>query len=158
METVLDEQGRARLEEAYRSYGAELWRAIYSYVGGRRELADDATAEAFAQAGRRIDDVRDLRPWLFRAAFRIARGQLKGRPTAAWPAATASDPEEGVNELMELCTKLSDAQRRAFVLRDVLGFTTKETADLVGSSEVSVRVHLHAGRRRPRALLEEVES
>jgi RNA polymerase sigma factor (sigma-70 family) len=101
--------------------------------------------------------VRDLRPWLFRAAFRIARGLLKGRPTVVAPVA-ASHFDEGMEELMELCTSLSDAQRRAFVLRDVLGFSTKETADLVGSSEVSVRVHLHAARRRLRTMLEEVES
>ncbi len=49
------------------------------------------------------------------------------------------------------------AQRRAFVLRDVLGFSSRETATLVGSSEVAVRVNLHAARRRLRELVREAE-
>ena len=153
---VLNEAGRDRLEEAYRSFGAELWRGVYGYSGGRRDVADEAVAEAFAQAGRRVDAIRELRPWLFRAAFRIAAGELKAsrRPggDAVSEAAASSD---GTGELMELTRRLSNAQRRAFVLRDVLGFPTREAAALARSSEIAIRVHLHAARRRLRELLQE---
>ena len=40
---------------------------------------------------------------------------------------------------MELTKRLSNSQRRAFVLRDLLGFSTREAAQLVGSSEVAVQ-------------------
>ena len=56
---------------------------------------------------------------------------------------------------MELTRRLSNAQRRAFVLRDVLGFPTREAAELARSSEIAIRVHLHAARRRLRELLQE---
>jgi RNA polymerase sigma-70 factor (ECF subfamily) len=156
---VLDEPGRGRLEAAYRSFGDDLWRAIVAYSGGSRDVADEAVAEAFAQAARGLSHIRDLRPWLFRAAFRIAAGELKRRgPTPI------GDPEnrragtggtEEMTEMMELVHTLSPAQRRAFVLRDLLGYPTSEAATLAGSSEVSVRVHLHAARRRLRTQLEE---
>jgi RNA polymerase sigma-70 factor (ECF subfamily) len=60
-------------------------------------------------------------------------------------------------DLMELSRHLTLAQRKAFVLRDVFGYSTAESAELIGSSEVSVRVHLHAARRRLRGMLEEVD-
>jgi RNA polymerase sigma factor (sigma-70 family) len=155
---VLDEPGRRRLEAAYCSFGDDLWRAIVAYSGGSRDVADEAVAEAFAQAARGLGRIRDLRPWLFRAAFRIAAGELKRRGVTL-----IGDPEdrsadggtEEMTEMMELVHALSPAQRRAFVLRDLLGYPTSEAATLVGSSEVSVRVHLHAARRRLRIQLEE---
>jgi DNA-directed RNA polymerase specialized sigma24 family protein len=119
-------------------------------------VADEAVAEAFAQAGRRVDAIRELRPWLFRAAFRIAAGELKRSHRPGGDAASeAVAPSDGTGELMELTRRLSNAQRRAFVLRDVLGFSTREAAELTGSSEVAIRVHLHAARRQLRALLQE---
>jgi Tol biopolymer transport system component len=33
-----------------REVGPQLWRAIFAYSGGRREVADDAVGEAFARA------------------------------------------------------------------------------------------------------------
>lgn len=155
---MLDESGRGRLEVAYRSFGDDLWRAIVAYSGGSRDVADEAVAEAFAQAARGLGRIRDLRPWLFRAAFRIAAGELKRRGVTP-----IGDPEdrrvdggtEEMTEMMELVHTLSPAQRRAFVLRDLLGYPTSEAATLTGSSEVSIRVHLHAARRRLRIQLEE---
>ena len=42
-------------------------------------MADDAVAEAFAQALRRRSEIREPGRWVWRAAFRIARGELKRR-------------------------------------------------------------------------------
>jgi len=156
---VLDEPGRARLEATYREVGDDLWRAVLAYAGGRRDIADEAVAEAFSQAARGLDRIEHLRPWVYRAAFRLAAGELK-----RWRASTTGrsvdrrgDPDatEAMTEMMELVGTLSPAQRRAFVLRDLLGFPTAEAAQLTGTSDVSVRVHLHAARRRLRAHLEE---
>jgi RNA polymerase sigma-70 factor (ECF subfamily) len=156
---VLDEGGRSRLEAAYRGFGDDLWRAIVAYAGGDRDVADEAVAEAFAQAARGLSRIGDLRPWLFRAAFRIAAGELQRRRVRlAGDVADRRDEaadQEGMTEMMELVERLSPAQRRAFVLRDLLGYPTSDAASLAGSSEVSIRVHLHAARRRLRIQLEE---
>jgi DNA-directed RNA polymerase specialized sigma24 family protein len=42
--------GERDLELLYRDAAPQLWRAIYGFAGGRRHLAEDAVAEAFARA------------------------------------------------------------------------------------------------------------
>ena len=152
---MLDDEGRRRLESAYREFGGEVWRAIHAYAGRRREVADEAVAEAFAQAGRRLDEIRSLRPWIFRAAFRTATAELgrvrRDSPLTELNAIPAT--EIGRPDILERLVELSPRQRRVFLLRDVLQYSTSETAELLGASEVGVRVHLHAARRRLRELL-----
>ena len=152
---MLDDDGRRRLEMAYREFGDDVWRAILTYSGGRRDVADDTVAEAFAQAGRRLGEIRSLRPWVFRAAFRLARAELgRARETVPLEGVDAAiDPDADAPDVLDHLNRLSPRQRRAFVLRDVLGCSTRETAELLGSSEISVRVHLHGARRRLRDLL-----
>ncbi|HJS26677.1 MAG TPA: hypothetical protein VJ913_06090, partial [Actinomycetota bacterium] len=55
-----------------------MWRAVLAFAGDP-EVASDAVAEAFAQVLRRGEDVRDPEGWVWRAAFRIASGELKER-------------------------------------------------------------------------------
>lgn len=159
---MLDEQSQRKLETAYRQIGADLWRAILVYAGGTREVADDSVAEAFAQAGRRLGAIRDLRPWLYRAAFRLAAGEL-ARRRAELPleererSANPSGLDQEI-ELMELYRRLSPHQRAVFVLRKVFGYSGRETARLLGLSEVAVRVHLFGARRRLRDLILEANA
>jgi RNA polymerase sigma-70 factor, ECF subfamily len=154
---VLDERGRRELEAGYRELGADLWRAVYAYSGGLKEIADDAVAEAFAQAGHRLGQIRSLRPWVYTAAFRIARGELqrRGRSIRMAGHSPGRVAEDGLSDVIELARRLSPRQRGAFVLRDVFGYSSREAADLLGVSEVAVRVHLHGARRRLRAHLTE---
>ena len=64
------------VEAVYRSDGDRLWRALYAFTGDE-DVASDAAAEAFAQALRRGSAIRDVRSWVWRSAFQIARGDLK---------------------------------------------------------------------------------
>lgn len=57
---------------------ARLWRSLLAHTGDP-DVASDAAAEAFAQAVRRGEAVRDPAAWVWRAAFRIAAGQLAVR-------------------------------------------------------------------------------
>jgi RNA polymerase sigma-70 factor (ECF subfamily) len=145
---------------AYREFGDEAWRAIFAYTGSRREVADDAVAEAFVQAGRRLNEIRSLRPWVFRAAFRVAAREL-GSIRRTVPIDDADEPMAplgGGRDVLDHLDRLSPRQRRVFVLRDVIGCSTHEVAELLRSSDISVRVHLHAARRRLRDLLASEES
>lgn len=164
---VLDDAARARLEAAYRESGSDLWRAVFAYSGGVTEVADEAVAEAFAQAGRRLGTVRDLNRWTYTAAFRIATELLRQRrldipldhleEEALKSMANFEDSEIAVSELLLLVRVLTPRQRLAFVMRDALGFSSAETAALCGLSDVAVRVHLHAARRRLRQAIREVQ-
>jgi RNA polymerase sigma-70 factor, ECF subfamily len=143
------------LERLYREDGARLWRAIMAFSGDR-EVASDAVAESFAQALGRGDDLRDPQRWVWRAAFRIAAGELKDRRRFEAPAFDAGyEIAEPPARLVAGLARLSPNQRAAMVLHYYAGYPTKEIAGILGSSAATVRVHLSQGRKRLRRILEE---
>ncbi len=143
------------LERLYREDGARLWRALVAFSGDR-EVANDAVAEAFAQALGRGDYLRDPQRWIWRAAFRIAAGELKDRRRFQ---AQVFDPSYETAEpparLIGGLARLSPNQRAALVLHYYAGYPTREIAGVLGSSAATVRVHLSQGRKRLRRILEE---
>ncbi|MEO8423875.1 MAG: hypothetical protein ABI595_08180 [Actinomycetota bacterium] len=70
-------------ERVFRDDGPGLWRAIYAYTGGRRDIADDAVAEAFARAIAHAGSIRDPIAWVYRTAFRIAARTCNSRTVSA---------------------------------------------------------------------------
>jgi RNA polymerase sigma-70 factor, ECF subfamily len=119
-------------------------------------VASDAVAEAFAQVLRRGDEVRDPERWVWRAAFRIAAGELKERrKNEVLRVAGSYEMEEPARDLVVALGALSERQRVSVVLHDAAGYPSKEVARIIGSTEVAVRVHLMRGRRRLRELLKE---
>jgi RNA polymerase sigma-70 factor (ECF subfamily) len=144
-----------RLERLYREDGARLWRALVAFSGDR-EVASDAVAEAFAQAIGRESHLRDPQRWVWRAAFRIAAGELKDRRGFRAPIADQRyEMEEPPATLVAGLARLSPNQRAALVLHYYAGYPTKEIAGIIGSSPATVRVHLSQGRKRLRRILEE---
>ena len=144
----------------WRESGATLWRSIFAYSGGRREVADDAVAEAFARAMARDADVRDPLAYLYRIAFRVASAELvrTKQETDAMPEMTAitADPSaNGLPDLLRALKELSPAQRAAVYLHYRADLPVRQIAHLTGMSLASVRVHLVRGRRRLRELLGE---
>jgi RNA polymerase sigma-70 factor (ECF subfamily) len=144
------------LEDLYRTHGDRLWRALLAFSGDR-DVASDALAEAFAQALRRGDAIRDPLRWIWRSAFRIAAGELKQR--SEWkvllPAGPSHDLAESGLDLLAALGKLSPNQRGAVVLHHYAGYPIKEVAAILGSTPAAVRVHLLRGRKRLRLLLED---
>jgi RNA polymerase sigma-70 factor, ECF subfamily len=143
------------LEQLYRDSGPQLWRAIYGFVGGRRQVAEDAVAEAFARAIEHADEIRSPLPWLYRTAFRLAVRELqreRRRPPQLPEPAPGIDPGE-VQDVLNALGALSTNQRAAVLLHDEEGFTGPEVGRLLGMSAATVRVHLFRGRRRLRTLL-----
>lgn len=145
------------LERLYREQGKRMWRAVLAFSGDP-EVASDAVAEAFAQALRRGDEIREPERWLWRAAFRIAAGDLKERGRRVPAVREESyEMEEPARELVAALQKLSEKQRAAVVLHHAAGYPASEVAEIIGSTSAAVRVHLMRGRRRLRELLEDEE-
>jgi RNA polymerase sigma-70 factor (ECF subfamily) len=144
-----------RIERLYRERGDRIWRGLLAFSGDP-EVASDAVAEAFAQVLRRGDEVRDPERWVWRAAFRIAAGELKERRrTEVTVEARSYEMEEPARDLVVALGALSERQRVSVVLHDAAGYPAREVARIVGSTEAAVRVHLLRGRRRLRVLLED---
>lgn len=143
------------IERLYRERGNRIWRGLLAFSGDP-EVASDAVAEAFAQVLRRGDEVRDPERWVWRAAFRIAAGELKERrKREVLGVAGSYEMEEPARDLVIALGALSGRQRAAVVLHDAAGYPARDVARIVGSTEAAIRVHLMRGRRRLRELLRE---
>ena len=147
-------------DELFREAGSGVFRTLYAYTGGRRDIAEEAMAEAFARAISRTGTIRDPVAWIYRTAFRLANEELQAerrRGPSPTDAETAPPPE--LSGLIEALRRLSPNQRAAIVLRHVLDLDIAEVAHRMGTAQPTVRVHLHRGRKRLRELLgaEEVD-
>jgi RNA polymerase sigma-70 factor (ECF subfamily) len=144
---------RRDLEQLYREHGNRLWWALVAFSGDR-EIASDAESEAFAQALRRGEAIKDPLAWVWRAAFRIAAGELKRRRTVAAPLTDSTyELPEPAAHVSEALRQLSAQQRAAVVLHYYADKPIREIAELLGTSSSTVAVHLHRGRNRLRDLL-----
>ena len=146
----------AAIEGLYREEGPRLWRALLGYTGDA-ETAADTVMEAFAQLLRRGDAVRDPRRWVWRAAFRIAAGEMQRRRRTSIQATTEQtyETDEPAYDLVVALRSLSPRQRAAVVLHHAADYPIREVAAILGSTPAAVKVHLMRGRRRLRELLEE---
>lgn len=132
-----------------------LWRAILAYSGGRRDVADDTVAEAFARAIERDGQVRDPKAYLYRVAFRIASAELRLDRNAGTDVEEALEDELPLADLGPALRQLSPSQRAAVFLHYEADLPIREVARLMGTSAAAVRVHLMRGRRRLADLLGE---
>jgi RNA polymerase sigma-70 factor, ECF subfamily len=153
------EHSTQRVRDAYERMHVRLWRAVFAWSGSR-DVADEAVAEAFAQALRRGPDIADVDAWVWRAAFRIAAGELKqqrarARSVANVPERAAADPpREERLDLERSLALLSEQQRACVVLRDVAALSAREAAAVLRTTPATVRVQTMRGRIRLRTLLE----
>ena len=147
---------RRDFDAIWREVGPTLWRAVFAYSGGRRDITDDAVTEAFARAIERADTIREPKPYLYRVAFRIAAAELREdrhRPDREMPI----EDQHVLADLAPALARLSPSQRAAVYLHYVADLPSKEVARLMGTSVAAVRVHLMRGRRRLAELLGEDE-
>jgi RNA polymerase sigma-70 factor (ECF subfamily) len=150
---VRAEQGDI-VERVWREQGQKLWRSLAAFTGDP-DLASDAMAEAFAQALGRGEAVEVPERWIWRAAFRIASGELKirsqNRPELLLDATALPEP---VIDLVRALKTLSPQQRGAVILHLYADLPAREVARILGCSQATVRVHISQARRRLRPLLE----
>jgi RNA polymerase sigma-70 factor (ECF subfamily) len=140
-------------DAVFREAGSGVFRTLFAYTGGRRDIAEEAMAEAFARAIARSGTIRDPVAWIYRTAFRLANEELRTeRRRGPAPAEEGSPPPE-LSGLIEALRQLSPNQRAAIVLRHVLDLDVAEVAHRMGTAQPTVRVHLHRGRKKLRELL-----
>jgi RNA polymerase sigma-70 factor (ECF subfamily) len=131
------------------------WRLL-----GKLEDAQDASQEVFLRAYRflpRFDRSRPLEPWLIKMTVNVCHDLAKKRrlpyvlpdPDAS---STMSDPhdnlqaEEQKKMLYKALQDLPHKERAAIVLRDLEGLSTAEVAEVLGSSEGTVRSQVSNAR------------
>ena len=154
--TRMREKHRDDMEDVFLREAPRLWRALFAYCGDP-EISSDAVSEAFAQLLGREAEVTMPNRWVWRAAFKIAGGELKRRgrsePLRSDVSEVVDAVPEPLTDLLEALDGLTHKQRAATILHYYGGYSTREIADILGSSAATVRVHLSQGRKRLRATL-----
>jgi RNA polymerase sigma-70 factor (ECF subfamily) len=152
---------RRRFEQVF----DENLRAVYRYVLRRAGAldVDDAVAEVFLVAWRRIDDVpADAKPWLLGVARRVLANQRRAairraslaertRAEAAHASVDASDAPP----ILRALRRVSSRDREVLMLIAWDGVTVEEAAAVLGCSRGAAKVRFHRAKRRlARALAE----
>jgi RNA polymerase sigma-70 factor (ECF subfamily) len=162
-------------EELVRPYRTSLLHLAYRMTGNMEE-AMDITQETLLKCFRYLhqyDRTRNFRNWLFQIAANLARDWHRKRKQENrlemdlrqkdfdrdhseetvfnQPSGEkTSDLQLDVNACL---AKLSPRERQVFVLRDVEGLSIKETATVLKTSSLSVRVNLSSARRKIRDII-----
>jgi RNA polymerase sigma-70 factor (ECF subfamily) len=126
-----------------------------------REAAQDAAQEVFIRLHKKIGSVsenRELGPWLYRTTVNICidfQRRLKDEVPIDLAPEFADDcpnPEHSAearqrHQIVLMALKiLSPKERQVIVLRDLEGYSRREVARMVGSSETTVRSQISTGR------------
>jgi RNA polymerase sigma factor (sigma-70 family) len=144
------------VEAAYRRHFAVVFRFALSLTG-RREAAEDLTAEAFLELQRRAATIRldELPAWLFvvvrNRARDVWRHRLVEQRHAEWVARThsASVPAAASAHWLH-DSGLTPMQRVCLELHYVWGYTVHEIASTLGRSHGQVKGQLQRALRHLR--------
>lgn len=147
--------GGRSVDDVFRDAAPRLWHTMLAYTGGRRDLADDAVAEAFARAIEYAGTIRNPEPWLYRVALNVIAREMRraSRLTSMEGVDQLTVATSGSGSVSDLLGALSPGQRAAVYLHYEEDLPIRDVARLMGTSVVVVKVHLYRGRNRLRALL-----
>ena len=129
---------------------------IVAALTGRRDLAVEATDEAFVRAWARWSRVSKMDApgaWTVKVALNVARRAHRHATREQMPAAGPEAVPVTDTGLWELVRSLPLQQRTAIVLRHVGGFTHVEIARAMGVREGTVGSTLNAAHKKLRGLL-----
>src|SRR5262245_19585464 len=132
-------------------------------IADGEDVVQDTLARAY-YALPELDPLPPLRPWLFRIAHNraIDHNRRYDRKHGAALDDTAVDPAldpedtlartEAVQAAVSRFVELAPAQRSCVILKDVLGHSLDEIAEILGLTVPAVKAALHRGRVRLREL------
>ena len=170
--TEADRERKRRFDALFRQNIA----GVASYCSWRSHSTDDeqdAVAEVFLTAWRRLDDVPEgeaARPWLYATARRVMANQARAQARRARlneKLTTVSSNDEGGAQQSEdpvaalvhdvLC-RLTPRDREVLLLAEWEGLSPAEIAKVLRCPAVTARGRLHRARRRFREVFDELRS
>jgi RNA polymerase sigma-70 factor, ECF subfamily len=148
----------AAFEALMRMHGVLVARTALRLTANRQD-AQDAAQEVFLRLHRnlaKIDDSRNLPGWLYRVTVNVCRDIVRKRRNTD----SLGDLEMPVRNSTEATLLVSAAlrtlpekERAAITLRDIEGLSTSEVAEILGSSQATVRSQISSARLKIRKLL-----
>ncbi|HLJ65976.1 MAG TPA: RNA polymerase sigma factor [Chloroflexota bacterium] len=166
LEAALIEQLRRQEEDAFTIVYERHKTQIYNYLyrlSGSADLADDLTHDTFLSAYESLPKLRpdsNIAPWLYRIASNRFRDFLRRKRVIAWMPWTdtphteaqlaCSGGEEELPEREAVQTALQAMKPEyaiCLVLRLAEGFSSEETAVILGVTPEAVRMRLSRARQ-----------
>jgi RNA polymerase sigma-70 factor, ECF subfamily len=146
-----------RFRALYEREFQAVFRTVF-LLSRRRDVAEEATQEAFVRAWQRWNRLRD-RPWvagwITTTALNLARRALRRRPDASPDIPTVGPDAETTIDLWRAVGDLPLRQQQALILHYRLGMPTPDVAAAMRCKATTVRAHLTRARASLRATLEE---
>lgn len=152
----------ATLEQLMKEYGTRILRLVYLFVKDR-SLAEDIAQEVFVKVYRHLPDFRgesSIQTWLYRIAVNECKGHLRSWsfrnifPRSIIQQAGYTTVEQSVMETEERADiarqviTLSPLYRQVIALHYYEDLTIAEIAEVLGTSEGTVRTRLHRARHQ----------
>ena len=164
----------AAFEELILRYERRVFTLAMKLLGSTDD-AQDAAQEVFLRVFKyihRFDAQKPIEPWLVQVTVNVCRniGRIRQRcwntfPTTVEPdlaVAHSRDPHTGLAEeqqrrmLWKALDSLPHKERLAVILRDIDGLKTSEVAQLLGSSETTVRSQVSRARVRMKEAIDQM--
>jgi RNA polymerase sigma-70 factor, ECF subfamily len=138
---------------------ARVFRATYAFCGNR-QLAEDATQEAFGRAlarWRRLRKETWAAGWVMTTAMNVCRNHFRGRRRFTTlervDRADDSEPSPGRTDLFTALRRLPQRQREALLLHYIGGLPIRAVAENIGMSEAATKSLMWRARKSMRESL-----
>ncbi len=125
----------------------ESYVRMASVLLGRRVEAEEVVQEAFVAAARHAHGVENLPAYVRRTVINGAYGVLRRRQLGDRTTVDPPPPQapDHLIEFRDVLLKLPWNQRAVIVLRFLEGLSVRETAEIIGCRESTVRSHSRRG-------------
>ncbi len=154
---IRSESRDARFARFVRQHRARAVRTAWRLTGEDLATAEEVTQEALLRAHSALARFRDdasLSTWFYRILVRQAANHRRWRGVRQrWAALWGEGSEAGRRDVLgdpplrdqiaAAMNQLSPAQREAFTLVRLEGFTIVETAHIMGKAPGTIKSHLH---------------
>ncbi len=153
---------RAAIEALFRAYQDDVYRFAFTLADWDPTRAQDLAQDTFLTAFEKLRSLRDdnsFRSWLLGIAYNLNRNQRRKAilelDRASYLTAVATQ-NRGAEELAassqsrdllrDALSRIAVGQREALYLREILGYSYKETATILGITENAAKNRVHAGK------------
>jgi RNA polymerase sigma-70 factor, ECF subfamily len=167
--------GRERTMEFWEIYDQHYFRVEKVIVALVRDewAAEDLTQETFVRVQGHLADLKDpakLSSWVFRIAYNLCQDHFREKGKSLTTDSSDHEESEIAEESstekqfdqhqMGECVRheidrFPESLRAAIILSDMLEFSHREMADILGITVENVKVRVHRARKKLKTLLEQ---
>ena len=150
---------RGRFDELVAVYYPDMYRYAV-WLSRDKAIAEDVVQEALLRAWKSLDALREdaaAKPWLLTIVRRENARWFERRRletvdvddlTPAQEALIAETHDDKVDDVREAIYRLDDEYREPLVLQVLMGYSTKEIAELMELKQGAVLTRLHRARHK----------